>query len=223
MMKKVLYFTLMLLGMVGICSCSSPEDKAKALLKEHMKTVLLHPESYECVSVEVDSAFAPFFSPSFHEKVLATKELWDGIQECESAIESERNEVSSAESMMFIYRGGYSGHGRTQYRIYKEQLDEHQKKLDEETAKLNALQKKVASAYDEIKKEASQEPTFIGYVIVHRFRVKNNAGQMVLADVVCVTDKDFSKILASYGAGGDELTFLLKMMKLVKEDLGIGK
>lgn len=139
MMKKVLYFTLMLLGVAGICSCSSPEDKAKALLKEHMKTVLLHPESYECVSVEVDSAFAPFASPSFHEKVLATEELGESIQKCQRTIESERREVSSAESIMSIYSGGYSDYGRTQYRIYKEQLDEHQKKLDEETAKLNAL------------------------------------------------------------------------------------
>lgn len=223
MMKKVLYFTLMLLGVVGICSCSSPEDKAKALLKEHMKTVLLHPESYECVSVEVDSAFAPFASPSFHEKVLATEELGESIQKCQRTIESERREVSSAESIMSIYSGGFSDHGRTQYRIYKEQLDEHQRKLDEEIERLNALQRKVASAYDEIKKEASQEPAFIGYSIVHRYRAKNNAGQAVLGDVICVTDKDFSKILVSYDAEGDKFAFLSEMIKRVKEDLGIDK
>lgn len=58
---------------------------------------------------------------------------------------------------------------------------------------------------------------------MHRYRAKNNAGQAVLGDVICVTDKDFSKILSSYDAEGDEFAFLSEMIKRVKEDLGIDK
>lgn len=219
MMKKFLYFTLVLLGVVSVCSCSSPEDKAKTLMKEHMNTVLLRPETYECVSVQLDSAFAPYASLDFQRKVLALKGLSEEISKCKDAIDSEKRAVSSAESTMAIYSGIYSDYMRTQYRINKEERDEHQKKLDEENAKLAALQEKVRTAYAEVKTEASQEFSFIGYYITHRYRAKNNAGQSVLADVVCVTDKDFTKVLASYDLEGDDLTFLTEMVRTIQEDL----
>lgn len=219
LMKKVFYLALLLFGSFGMFSCSTPEGKAKALIKEHMKETLYHPESYECASLQLDSAFAPFCSPDFHKKLFEIKAVSEQLENCKNEVESERRKALGAESSMSLWQGGWSDFGGTQYRHYKAEYEEHMEKMKEQIAKQEEIRSRLKSVYEEIKLEANQKPSFVGYFVAHRYRAKNNAGQTLLSDAVYIIDKDFSKILMSYDPEGDDYKYVNEMIEMIKDDL----
>jgi len=173
-------------------SCAkSPEDKANTLIKENMKKVLYHAETYDPVETLIDSAFTPFDDPVFYEKTVKFCKLGIAIDEY------DRN-MKNAKSSMYIWSGPYqTTFGRNEYREAKEEYDENAKK------KTNA-EKKVKTLVDELKAMLDKEQMFIGFKVRHRYRANNNAGQTVFGEMKYILDKDMSKIVASYDMDNDE-------------------
>lgn len=188
-MKRVLLGTLLVML---IASCSkSPEEKANALIREDIKKVLYHPETYDPAETQVDSAFTPFDDPAFYEKTVQLCRLGMSIDEC------DRN-MKHAKSSMSIWSGPYqSAFGRNEYQDAKDKYDENAR--NKKSAEIKA--QKIA---DELKSMLDEEPQFIGFKARHRYRANNNAGQTVFGEIKYLFDKDINQIVGSYDMENDE-------------------
>lgn len=188
-MKRVLLGTLLVML---IASCSkSPEEKANALIREDIKKVLYHPETYDPAETQVDSAFTPFDDPAFYEKTVQLCRLGMSIDEC------DRN-MKHAKSSMSIWSGPYqSAFGRNEYQDAKDKYDENAR--NKKNAEIKA--QKIA---DELKSMLDKEPRFIGFKARHRYRANNNAGQTVFGEIKYLFDKDINQIVGSYDMENDE-------------------
>lgn len=223
-MKRGLFNIVVLFSVFCIASCSTPEEKAKALVKKHMESCLYHPETYECADIRLDSAFSPFADPAFLEKITKLKDLSDQVEECESAINSEKSQISRERSLMSIYGGSYATYmGRSEYSRHKEELEEHQQKLKEELEKKESTELEWQNLYEDVKKEAREEPRFIGYIVTHRYRAHNNAGQTVFGDGLYLVDSDISKILWYGDTDDEEFASELELIQQVKDEIVRGE
>lgn len=98
-MKRVLLGAL-IVSLFASCG-KSREDKVSELIKDDIKKVLYHPETYDPAETQVDSAFTPFDAPAFYEKTVQLCKLGMSINEC------DRN-MKHAKSSMSIWSGLYS-------------------------------------------------------------------------------------------------------------------
>lgn len=173
-------------------SCNnSPKDKANVLIKEDMKKVLYHADTYDPVETQVDSAFTPFDDPIFYEKTLQLCKLGMSIDKYD-------RKMKSAKSSMSIWSGPYqSTYGKNNYQEAKEEYEENAQNKKK-------AEKKVQKLVDELKAMINKEQQFIGFKARHRYRANNNAGQTVFGEMKYLFDKDMSKIVASYDMDDDE-------------------
>lgn len=188
-MKKVLLGAI-IVSLFASCG-KSREDKAPELIKDDIKKVLYHPETYDPAETQVDSAFTPFDDPVFYKKTLRLHKLGMSIDEC------DRN-MKHAESSMSIWSGPYqSAFDRNKYQEAKDEYDENAQ--NKKSAEIKA--KKLAN---ELKTMLDKERQFIGFKARHRYRANNNAGQTVFGEIKYLFDRDINKIVASYDMDDEE-------------------
>ncbi|MBP3471082.1 MAG: hypothetical protein J6K41_02455 [Paraprevotella sp.] len=188
-MKKVLLGAI-IVSLFASCG-KSREDKASELIKDDIKKVLYHPETYDPAETQVDSAFTPFDDPVFYKKTLRLYKLGMSIDEC------DRN-MKHAKSSMSIWSGPYqSAFDRNKYQEAKDEYDENAQ--NKKSAEIKA--KKLAN---ELKTMLDKERQFIGFKARHRYRANNNAGQTVFGEIKYLFDRDINKIVASYDMDDEE-------------------
>ena len=135
------------------------------------------------------------------------KEIVNEAQEAEVLT----REVELAKTSMAIYGGPYStALLRNEYRKHKEEYERYSAKLDELN---NRLQKKGESLVPLFK----QEPSFIGYRVVHKFRYENEEGQTTFGNMLFIIDKDIQTILASYDMDSMEYQLMEQSIKEIQE------
>lgn len=206
-MRKILLGAL-LVTLFASCS-KSLEDKANTLIEEDIKKTLYHPETYDPTETRIDSAFTPFDDPAFYEKTIQLCKLGMSIDEYD-------RKMKSAKSSMSIWSGLYqSAYGRNEYQEAKDKYDENVQN------KKNAEKKAKELAY-ELKTILDKKQLFIGFKARHRFRAKNNAGQIVFGEMKYLFDKDMNKIIASYDMDDDEYkTVQIVYEQMLGEDVQI--
>lgn len=189
-MKKNLLLGAVFITLFASCN-KSPEDKANALIKEDIKKILYHPETYAPAETQVDSAFTPFNDPEFYKKTAQLYKLGKTIDEC-------NNNMKSAKSSMAIWSGPYQGtFGRNEYQ-------EAKKEYNENAEKKKKAERKAKKLGEELKTMLEKEQQFIGFKAQHRYRANNNAGQTVFGEMEYLFDKNISEIIASYDMDGEE-------------------
>lgn len=188
----------LLLGVVFvtlIASCGkSPEEKANALIKDDIKKVLYHPETYHPAETQVDSAFTPFDDPVFYEKTVQLCKLDMSINEYD-------RKMKRAKSSMAIWGGPYQSafeaFDRNQYQEAKEEYDENARNKESAEIKTQKLVKELEVMLD-------KKPQFIGFRVRHIYRADTNDGTTLIGEMEYLFDKDLSKIVARYDMEGDE-------------------
>lgn len=188
-MKKVLLGAALV--MLSVSCSKSLEDKANALIKDDMNKVLYHPETYDPVETQVDSAFTPFDDPVFYEKTVQLCKLQISIDKY------DRN-MKDAKSSMSIWSSPYeSAYGRNEYQEAKEEYDENSQNKKSAEIKANKL-------IDELKTRLNKERQFIGFKAKHRYRVENNAGQTAFGEVKYLFDESMERVIVSYDMESEE-------------------
>lgn len=179
-MKKSI-FVCFAIGLL-LVGCKSNEQKAQDLANEAIKKSLYIPDSYDPVSFELDSAFAPYDDPEYRGLILEMMKTGISVQEVQQ-------EMSDAESDMAIWGNGiYSAFSELQYREAKEKYDNAQEKYQNIANKINDQKEKYL-------KIRNQKPTFIGFKGVQVFRAKNNAGNVLMGKNEIFFDKELSKVI----------------------------
>lgn len=210
-MKHFNFVAMIVVMAMSLVSCSrSPQDKAEALVAEAMKMSLYVPESYEPLATQIDSAFAPYASPEFHDNILDFIELSEELDECEDEMKFARSLMLSSKEIAH-----WSESSMNRYMDNKANYDDC-------LAKYNEVQSKCDRLKGEIYEMASGEEESFGYQIVHRFRADNNAGQALVGDVLFIVDKDFTQIYASYEAEDPDYETLQEAIEIIKENISDG-
>lgn len=198
-------FIIIIIAIAAIfSSCQkSTEDKINSLVADRMNKTLYHPESYEGVETEIDSAFTPFDAPEFYEKTLRIAKL--GVE-----ISQYENEMKSAKSSMAIWSGPYqTAFGKNEYNEAKE-------KYDHAAAEKESAEKKAQNIAEELKKELEKEPVFIGLKARHKYRANNNAGQTVFGETKFLFNQDLTNVIAEYDMEGEEYLAVQQMYKMMR-------
>lgn len=203
-MKKIIILFSMAMIMFCTQSCQkSPEAKVESLIENSLKKNLYHPESYEAVETQLDSAYAPLDDPKFYEKTLKLANYNS------QAIELDK-EMKQAKSSMAIYSDRYSEYSRNEYQEAKEKYENTQ-------AELETLKSKVEKLVEEIKAETQKTPSFIGFKARHKYRANNNAGNTVFGMQLFLFDKEISSIITSYDMDAEEYQLVQQWYKLMVE------
>ena len=188
-MKRIFFVSLLIVLMFSSCH-RSRENKINDLIAERMDKNLYHPESYEGVETEIDSAFSPFDSPEFYEKTSKFIKVGREILQYEA-------EAKSAKSSMAIWGDSHSAFGKNNYNEAKEKHDRAISKIEVASQKANDL-------VEELKEDALREPVFIGFKARHRYRTKTDAGQTVFGEMKFLLNKDLTEVIAEYDMDGNE-------------------
>ena len=200
-MKKVLFAIIAISGLLVSCQKSN-EDKATALIKDCMNKTLYHPETYEGVETQLDSAFAPFDSPEFYETTLKVAKLGVEISQAEE-------DMKDAKSSMSIWSGPYqTAFGRNEYNEAKEKYDNASANKDKATERAQKLA-------DQLKTDLQKDPVFIGFKARHKYRANNNAGNTVFGEAKFVFDKELTKVIAEYDMEGEEYLAVQQLFKMM--------
>ena len=184
-MKKL--FILLTLIMAS-CTLSN-EEKAEKLVKETLKDYLYHPDSYEPISIKVDSMFIDVTT------IEPIMEISDEIKDLMFKINRCKREIKSAESSMDIWvPNGYSSqYSRGEYARAKREKEE-------------ALKENVAKYH---------KGKFTGWAVSHRFRSLNGAGSMTIpGEMIFFCNEEFTTCV---GYEVDKFENFAKILKAVDE------
>lgn len=200
-MKKILIACIAIYGLLVSCQKSN-EDKVAALIKDCMNKTLYHPNTYEGVETQLDSAFAPFDSPEFYEKTLKVAKIGVEISQAEE-------DMKDAKSSMSIWSDPYlSAYGRNEYNEAKEKYDNASAQKDRATERAQKIG-------EQLKEELQKEPVFIGFKARHKYRANNNAGNTVFGEAKFIFDKDLTKVIAEYDMEEDEYLAVQELYKMM--------
>ncbi len=202
-MTKVSLFALFVIAMLSACN-SSPRDKADAIIKEDLPKSLIKADSYDPIETKVDSAFAPYDLPAFHEQVIGLIKM--GV-EMQGYIEKAKQ----AKSSMAMWSNPYDAFSRNEYQENKAEYEEYMEKQ-------KALEKRIKKSAEKIRETAQEDPEFIGFKAFHRYRTNNNAGQTLLGEVLYIFNKNFTQILAVYDTDSEEYIAFQQLMKQMQEE-----
>ena len=180
-MKQLFLASLCILA---IACNQTPEKKAEKLIKDSIQKTLILPDSYQSVETIIDSAYSPFSDPAFIDSVFDLFKKWGDLKECEVLVKKEK-------SMMSILSSPMSSFGRSQYKQAKERYEEILEIYDK-------LNNRYQSVEDKVHPRMFEAPSFIGYVVHHRYRSSDNDGDVQLTGRYYLLDSDMLSIKASW-------------------------
>ncbi|MBQ9311940.1 MAG: hypothetical protein IJ213_02725 [Bacteroidales bacterium] len=200
MKKIVLLFAVVVL----MTACGkSPEKKANALIKENMKKVLYHPESYDPAETIIDSAFAPQDDPVIYDIIMEAYEWAQEMESIKSKIENAQSDMSFKSSLLSEYQ-------------YEEAKQEYEK-YSELRAKLEKKGEQIKKNNDELGRQLEKQgKKFIGFKAVHTYRAKNNRGDITFGKVYYLFDKDIKKIIKTYDMESDDYKIYEMSLKAIE-------
>lgn len=199
-MKQLFYFLAGLL-LFAACCRRTTEEKIETLIKENVKGTLCFPKSYEVLTTEVDSAYAPFDNPELYDKFKRMFELNNMI------IFYDENEDYAGQEVAFwkFYQTSYGNY------MYNKALEEKKEAIENKDNFSLELQK----LSEIIKNDISETPRFIGYNVVQRFKIKDEKGTVVIKEYKFLVDKDISTVLKTYDLNDPECQAVFSLYSFV--------
>lgn len=200
-MKKILTLAALLLSTAACKQSYTPtvQERAEALMSDEVKKALLLPDSYDPVETKVDSAFAPLCDPKFVSVVLE-------IQSLDKSLSSLEFQLSYKPSVLSLFGDDESYDKRT-----KKEYDDEKAKHPE----YDALNAKIKTMSEHLLDTMQKEPEFIGYIVCHRFRAKDNDDRVFMDDIFCLTDKELKTVVAKWTPS--EMKKFLSYIKQLQE------
>lgn len=196
-MKKAFYILIILLV---LASCGkSEEEKINDMITEATKASLFIPESYDPVSTQCDSITIDIINETNIKKAVKIKELVNEVNNLQQQIERE---VEQRE----YWRGKYG-----------EFYSDYSKKVLRSEEKKNQALSQAYKLFEELLQAYNKPKEFIGYIVEHRFRAKNNMGNVMFGDVIYILNKDKSAIVAAYESDKDDFLTFVQMIGAIKE------
>lgn len=203
-MRKLCFLNLLLLTvLLGSCK-KSPVDKVNALITDYMLKSLYIADSYEPLDTKKDSAFTPYDTPEFYSEAIKLQKLGEEFEEYKS-------QAQFYKSMMALHSGYYiSAYDRNE-------IKENKAKYNEYIQKQEKTKQRIQKSVDRIQKMRKVVPEFAGYAVFHRYRAKNNMGQIVIEDMFFLIDQNCTQILYGIDVDSEEYKAAQQLIEEIEE------
>lgn len=197
-MKK-LFLLLSIVMMLSSCG-KSDEEKLNDMIAEATKSSLYIPESYDPVSTQCDTLGRDIINPTNIKKTAKIISLVRKAQEVQIQMGSDADSVVVGEGNM----GSYSDYSR---------------KVQRREEKRNQLKAQANELFAELLEDYNRNRGFYGYIVEHKFRAKNNRGNVMFGDVIYILNKDKTEIVAAYDTTDDDFLGFIQMVGAM-QDIG---
>lgn len=186
-MRKLLFA---IISLMVLTSCAkNNEEKARELIEPEVKANLIRPDSYDFVSMRLDSCFADCENdPEYLAFALNAARLFKEYKKYTS-------EVEEAEGKMSI-NAGFSGpqdaYPALQYKKYKAEMEKAQRKAD-------AIREQILSACKAKQSQLLASPPrheFIGWMAIITYRVETAGGIKTMSESTYFLNNDLTQITA---------------------------
>ena len=180
------------------------EECAQNLLRQIITSELYFPESYDPVTIRVDSAFHGPLTD--YKCVIAAEELIDlrsKLPQAENAYKEALNTLKNFGSSGVFWRHAED----------KKNAEEHLKTLKENITKRELIIKD---------RDSSHDGEFIGWGIAHRYRAKNQGGNVSFSDVLYIVSPDMTEWSFRYNMDKNDRHNLNQIIMSINQTLGIG-
>lgn len=196
-MKK-LFLLLSILFILTSCG-KSDEEKLNDLIEDATKATLYIPESYDPVSTQYDTLGIDIINPTNIKKSAKIISLVREAQSTQEQIEWDLEQQD-------YWQGNYGDF----YNDYSKKVRRGEEKRDE-------LKSQAMKLFAELLNDYNAKRGFYGYFVEHKFRAKNNMGDVMFGDVIYIVNKDKTKIVAAYDFSDDDFVGFVQMTGAMRE------
>ena len=196
-MKK-LFLLLSIFFILTSCG-KSDEEKLHDLIGEATKASLYIPESYDPVSIQCDTLGRNIITPANIKKSAKIISLVREAQSTQRQIERDLEQRD-------YWQGKYGDF----YNDYSKKVRSGEEKRDE-------LKTQAMELFAELLKDYNAERGFYGFIVEHKFRAKNNMGNVLFGDVIYILNKEKTEILAAYDTSDDDFVGFVQMTGAMQE------
>lgn len=179
------------------------QSHAQTILHKIITETLYFPESYNPVSISVDSVFHGPLTDA--ECLKAASELIKLKAQLPGAEESYKEAVHNLK--IFGSSGVFWRHGE-------------EKRNAEE--RLNSLKSKIAKREEIIRqRDSSHDGKFIGWQVTHRYRARTKGGEPSISDVIYILNPDMTSWKFRYSLDKTDSDNLNELIKVIRQTLGM--
>ena len=197
-------YLLIALCCLFFASCGkSDEEKLNDLIAEATKSSLYIPESYDPVSLECDTLGRNIITEANIKKAVKFVEVMKEAK-------NQQHDFEYNNEQKEFWRGQYGGF----YNDYSRKAQSAENKKIQKIGEARAI---ISDLY----KQYYAPREFVGFLADHKFRAKNNAGQVCFGEYVFILNKEKTEVLAAIDAQDEKTLYFFQLTGALQE-LGEG-
>lgn len=192
---------LLAIATILFVSCGNEEKRINKLIADASKSMLYYPESYDPVSLKIDSLFTDIITDKNIKKANRLVSITNQVESLQRQIEYSEEEVE-------YWKGKYYAN---------DMLKKYSREVESNTQKKDDLVEEGRQIYSELKEVVNAERSFRGFVVEHRFRAKNNNGNVLMSDMLYILNKEKTEVICGYDETDVEFQNFLQVINEIKE------
>lgn len=205
MILRLLLMSIFVISGVGYSQTpQTKEERATSLVQQSLPEELFVRSSYESVEMKLDSAFSPFDSPEYFDKLVEINKL--GFKAV-----AMHKVMDNLEKLISLYESKSSQARHISKQTYLKTRDRYRALTDS----INLMVEQINILSESVAQSSEERAEFIGFKAIHTYKVVDRDGQILRRKQYLLYDKDISKIIASYNLNDEAVERTLWLIEVI--------
>lgn len=205
MILRLLLMSIFVISGVGYSQTPQTKEKrATSLVQQSLPEELFVRTSYESVEMKLDSAFSPFDSPEYFDKLVEINKL--GFKAV-----AMHKVMDNLEKLISLYESKSSQARHISKQTYLKTRDRYRALTDS----INLMVEQISILSESVAQSSEERAEFIGFKAIHTYKVVDRDGQILRRKQYLLYDKDISKIIASYNLNDEAVERTLWLIEMI--------
>lgn len=205
MILRLLLMSIFVISGVGYSQTpQTKEERATSLVQQSLPEELFVRTSYENIEMKLDSAFSPFDSPEYFDKLVEINKL--GFKAV-----AMHKVMDNLEKLISLYESKSSLARHISKQTYLKTRDRYRALTDS----INLMGEQINILRESVAQSSEERAEFIGFKAIHTYKVVDRDGQILRRKQYLLYDKDISKIIASYNLNDEAVERTLWLIEMI--------
>lgn len=205
MILRLLLMSIFVISGVGYSQTpQTKEERATSLVQQSLPEELFVGTSYENIEMKLDSAFSPFDSPEYLDKLVEINKL--GFKAV-----AMHKVMDNLEKLISLYESKSSLARHISKQTYLKTRDRYRALTDS----INLIVEQINILSESVVQSSDERAEFIGFKAIHTYKVVDRYGQILRRKQYLLYDKDISKIIASYNLNDEAVERTLWLIEVI--------